>query len=148
MSRTLALGMALFAAGTASSAVACSIEPPPQMTAEEQAAEVEKLNWEYVEWAKNAQAILRVEAITSSGENESTALFKVSTVYKGKHRRGAAFKLKTVGVTLCGPGAVKRRERGIIIISREHPRLFNGFVGLGNLKLLVDAGVLPKSVLD
>jgi hypothetical protein len=148
MLRTLRLGLALFAACTASSALACSIEIPPQMTAEERAAEVEKWNREFVEKAKSARAILTVEAITSSGENESSALFEVSKIYKGKHRRGAALKLNTIGTSLCGPGAVKRRERGIIIISREDPRLFNGFVWSEDLKLLVDAGVLPQSVLD
>ena len=145
MVRQISLGMALLVLVAAGPAFACSIEPPPPMTQEEKAAEAIKYDRKFVEWAKSARAILEVKAITRSGENESSALFEVRRVFNGRYRKGAALKLKTIGTSLCGAGGVRRRESGIIIISATEPKLFNGFLWSGNIKLLQNEGILPAS---
>lgn len=146
MVRQISLGLVLFALATAEPALACSINPPPPMTEAEKAAEIEKTKQEFIKWAKSARAIFDVKAITSSGENQSHALFEVRQIYKGKFRKGGVIKLTTIGSSLCGAGGVKRREQGIVILSTEDPHLFNGFLWSGDIELLQKEGVLPASL--
>jgi hypothetical protein len=141
--KTLLVPLVLFCGCSAQSAYACTIEPPPLMTTEEKAAEQARIKQEFIDRAKSAPVILHVEAVTSSGENESHALFDVRHVYKGKARKGRVIKLRTIGSSLCGAGGVKRRQRGIIILSASEPRLFNGFLWSGDIEILQKEGILP-----
>lgn len=146
MVRQISLGLVLFALATTESALACSINPPPPMTEAEKAAEIAKTKQEFITSAKSARAIFDVKAITSSGENESHALFEARQICKGKFRKGGVIKLSTIGASLCGAGGVKRREQGIVILSTEDPHLFNGFLWSGDIELLQKEGVLPASL--
>jgi hypothetical protein len=146
MVRRISLGMALFVLSVAGPALACSIDIPPPLTETEKAAEIAKRDRDFVESAKSARAIFSVKALTSSGENESHALFEVRHIFKGKFRKGGVLKLKTIGSSLCGAGGVKRRQTGFIILSADEPRLFNGFLWSGNIELLQKEGVLPPEL--
>ncbi len=146
MVRQISLGMAFLALLASGSTLACSINPPPPMTEAEKAVEIAKTKQEFITSAKSARAIFDVKAITSSGENESHALFEVRQIYKGKFRKGGVIRLTTIGSSLCGAGGVKRREQGIIILSPENPHLFNGFLWSGDIELLQKEGVLPASL--
>lgn len=147
MIRQISMGLAILGLGTGGPVLACSIAPPPLMTAEEKAAASAKVKQAFIDQAKTAPAILHVRAIRSSGANESNALFEVSRSYQGKSRNGRVLRLKTLGLSLCGAGGVKRREQGIIILSASEPTLFNGFLRSGDIEILQQEGILPAKLL-
>lgn len=146
MVRRISLGMAFLVLLASGPALACSIEPPPQMTDEERAAESAKRDREFVESARSAHAIIETKARNTSGEYQSGALVDVLRVYKGKMRNGSILKLDTLSSPACGAGGIKRGEGGIIILSKSEPKLFKGFLWSGNVELLHKEGILPPSV--
>lgn len=144
--RQISLGVAFLALIASGPALACSIEPPPQMTEAERAAENAKRDREFVESARSARAIIEIKARNTSGEYQSGALVDVLRVYKGKVRKGSILKLDTLSSAACGAGGIKRGERGIIILSKSEPKLFGGFLRSGDVELLQTDGILPASV--
>lgn len=124
-------------------ALACSIPPPPPMTEAEKAAEAEKYRQAFLDRGRNSEAIVRVKALSSSGYGEGRALVKVLKTLRGKAQRGAIINLKTIDTGMCGWGDLKRGERGIIILDKERPRFFKGFLHELDLQEYRKAGILP-----
>jgi hypothetical protein len=140
--RTLILPIVALLHAFATPALACWIPPPPPMTDEEKAAEAAKRYQEFVERAKSARAIADVRALSNSGINYSSASFEIIRIYQGELGKNRRIKLRTVGASLCGAGGVKRGERGIIIISAEDPKHFNGFLWTDRIELLRKKGLI------
>lgn len=115
------------------------------MTAEQQAEFEKQREQEFVELVRSADAVVEVEALTTSGPNLSQARFKILRVLSGDAKVGSRLKLRTVGGSLCGAGGVKRGEKGIIYISSEDKYLFTGFLSENSLELLAAAGIIPAS---
>lgn len=113
------------------------------MTDEERAAMNARAENRFVDRVRSAEAIIEVEALTSSGPNSSHAIFKVVKVYQGEMREGSKRKLQTLGGSLCGPGGAQRGDRGIIYLSKDEPNFFNGFLNQRTLTLLREKEVLP-----
>lgn len=143
--RQISLAIALLALIASGPALACTIEVPPQMTEAEKAAQIVKSDRDFIEYAKSARAIIEIKALNSSGEYNSGNIVEVLRVYKGKVRKGAILQLDTVPSSACGAGGMKRRERGIVILSTSEPKLFQGLLWSGDIKILQNQGVLPES---
>lgn len=127
----------------ASPTLACSIPPPPPMTDQEKAAEAEKYRQAFLDRGRNAEAFVRVKALSSSGYGEGTALVKVLKTLHGKTRCGTIIRLKTIDSGMCGWGHLKRGEHGVIILDKARPRYFKGFLEDEEVREYRKAGILP-----
>jgi hypothetical protein len=143
MSRLLTIAM-LIAVVQAQPASACA--PPLNLpkTAEETAAEAKKHRQDLLDWGRNSEAIVHIRAISSSGYGESSAVIKVLKTLRGKIRRGTILHLKTIDTGMCGWGDLKRGQRGIIILDKERPRYFKGFLDDYLMGEFRKEGVLPR----
>jgi hypothetical protein len=139
------LSIAIFFVLAASSqgTSACTIAPLPPMTVEERSTYFAQLDQQLIDRIRSADAVLEVEALTTSGPNRSKARFRVLRVLKGNTRLGSLLFLRTVGSSLCGPGEVERGQKGIIYLSKEQPKMFNGFIYKGDYDKLREAGMDP-----
>jgi hypothetical protein len=112
------------------------------MTDEEKAAEAEKYRQAFLDRGRNAEAIVRVKALTSSGYAEGRALVKVQKTLRGKVQRGTVIQLRTMDSAMCGCGELRRGERGVIILDKERPRYFKGFIEEQELQEYRKEGIL------
>ena len=143
MFRQIVAGIALVFFSAAGPALGCSIPPPPPMTEEEKAAEAERYRQEFLDRGRNAEAIVRVKALSSSGYGESTAVVKVLKTFRGKIRRGTVLRLKTVDSAMCGWGDLKRGEHGVIVLDEKKARYFKGFLWEKDIQEYRKEGILP-----
>jgi hypothetical protein len=141
--RTLTIGIVLALAATSQSAISCTIAPLPPITGEERTAHFAQLDHDFVERMRSADAVLEVEALTTSGPNRSKARFRVLRVLKGDARVGDRLLLRTLGASLCGPGGVEKDQTGVIYLSKEDPKMFNGFIHEGDYTKMGEAGIEP-----
>jgi hypothetical protein len=142
MSRFIAFAV-LVTVAQVQPASACS--PPLNLpkTAEEAAAEAEKYRQDFLDRGRNSEAIVHIRAISSSGTGESSTVVKVLKTLRGKTPRGTILHLKTIDTGMCGWGDLKRGQRGIIILDKERPRYFKGFLSDYELNEYRKEGVLP-----
>jgi hypothetical protein len=113
------------------------------MTEEERSVYFAQLDQQFVDRIRSADAVLEVEALTTSGPNRSKARFRILRVLKGDAQVGSKLFLRTVGSSLCGPGEVEHGQKGLIFISKEDPGMFNGFIDEGDYDKMREAGIEP-----
>lgn len=142
MKRFLLL-FAFFALATPQTVFACT--PPLQRlkTDAERKAEEERLKQEFLSKGRNSEAIVHVKALSSSGSAEGKAMVEVLKTFRGKLRRGTVIQLKTIDTGMCGWGEMKRGDRGVIVIDKERPHFFKGFLSEQDLRLYRNEGIIP-----
>ncbi len=121
-------------------AAACSPLPPVPMTEEERRIDQAKIEHEFVERARLAKAIVRVVALSTTGENVSRGDLLILEVLHGSARRGKVLRMKTVGTSLCGAGGFAKNDRGFIILNETE--VFGGFLSPRLVSLLKSADII------
>ena len=129
---------------TSKPALACSVVPRPPMSDEEYAAAHQRYLREWVETTRASIAIVEIRAISTSRPNAPSFLAEVTRSYGGKIRRGTILRFRVVEAAMCGPGGLRKGERGITIISSTDPRVFTGSLTLEEVTLLRSEGIIAK----
>jgi hypothetical protein len=141
--RAIAIAVA-FAAQCSATAQACSPLPREQLTPSEAAAKAQLLDHEFVAAAKAAEGILDIQVVSSSDYDNPSAQIRISRVLRGKFRPGQILTLRTVSSVACGAGELGKGQRGVIILSANKLRRFDGFVTKDRLDRLRGAGVIRR----
>jgi hypothetical protein len=122
-------------------ASACSVTPQSPITKAELEIQAEQRRAQFVDRTASAEAVVYVQAVSTSGFGRSSARIRVLEVLKGRASKGRVLWLKTTDSGLCGAGGLVKGQKGVIVLGSERPRAFKGFIHPLDLETLRKSGL-------